>query len=397
LLASLQKNTGREVHIVGIDWCAEPLQVTKNLLVNGLENLPSSSEEFIDQMKAAWSSETITDTYWKIGNHLLVIDDLDFDGGRTFGDHPILSVLPSQWDKRLKASFSDYVPKEGFDIIITSFCLFHLNWWRSTLLRALSLLKQGGLFLNSYLDGDEHLFEGRTSNIRNISNEFKHNNQTTTAIFKQLFEEPSVVSYLQKPRFASASLPGEIAQMLEYLAEEGISCSQKCQYFINPQVKKAPLITLLREGGLSTFRQIVDHIGEVKYYRIIDEIEKNVSEHQPDSLILEMNWNVYRMNDREQFSSSSLVQKWLNDEIDCNFDHISNGTQLYDLQSSLTFSINTINTLSGDGLAEELAKILILRGLLNSSCLGGEISLIHENKKTNFLCFINPLHKKKET
>jgi Methyltransferase domain len=298
LLSEIQKISGRKVHITGIDWCAQPLKYASKLVANGLENLPITKEDMLSGIKKNWEDSPLPlNSQWDINQeHFFRVDNLD--------EEVFQPGIPSCWDERLKATS----PNKEFDIIISSFCFFHLNFWENTVEKALSLLCENGLLLHPHLEGDEFLFEGKNCKYSlKESPPLRHSNNIAKSIFTDLFfGNPDVREYLSLPRSSSATKPGVISEMLRSLGEYGVKEMKFMDYAgftLSPIVDKKTYLNMLEERIFSTFRYVEKAIGTSKYDNLLREIDLSVPGNSVDCLRLEMFYSIHKLVDKKKFQS----------------------------------------------------------------------------------------------
>jgi hypothetical protein len=401
LLARIQKYSKRKIHLVGVERSNFAINVISNLIGRDFEDLPLTNSGIATIINSC--NQDNTNACRKINYHLLQLDDLDFEK-KSDGQDNILSSFPSLWLTRLKDNIA-----EEFDLIISSFCLFHLTWWRKVTVESFSLLKEGGLFLHAHMNGDEHFFEGNIPpeidldrvvglglNINEYDRKIKQLN--LQKIFDRFFRNSKAKAFVSQPRFASATSPEGILEMLGYLNSCGIERLDNLEYIINPHPTVRTYLSLLKIKGFSTFRLLEEAMGKKDYKELIDEIESflkdnNITEDTKDNPIFNVVWSVYQKKDAEKFSRSAIVNKFLNTTENNYIPDYK-----YEIQESLNASPSAERKLfKSEQLAEFIAQKLITGGLLDPSCIGGEIGFIEQlNNPIKYRAFVNPLYKSKD-
>jgi len=328
LLRVLKEKAKREIKLVAIDLYKQPLYFASHLVAEGLENLPNSTDEFVARILSSkcshyWDSP-ISDNYKIIGDNLFVIDNLDEDENHTpdWDNLVIFKSTPPNWKKRLLQNHEEFVPVGGFDIVISSFCLFHLpNWWRFTLVNALSLLKPGGLFLHSRIEGDVEMIEGYQSSAYKLlpelkEKEYSHSNEIMKQVFLEgLCKDTQFVNYLKNSRPANAVQPFAINEFLSHLQPEVENIFDTGYAFQN-EVGKEIYLNIIRKGTCSPTRLIKDRLGEVRFDILVNSIEQKLSKLDldiKDRIIGKVMWMGFqRSQSVEDFENSPIVQKFIN-------------------------------------------------------------------------------------
>jgi hypothetical protein len=394
-LAKIQEITQRKVRVVGIDQSGLALRVTTRQLSAGLDCLPTETEEMIERIDLASREDRYDSKFWTIGEHFLQLDDLDFEPS----SNRLFKSFPSNWLTRLKENMANDFPPNGFDILISSFCLFHLDWWQHTLIMALSQLKKGGLFLHSHMDGDEHILEGRSApqveEIRRKDLGVTHNPSVLKKTFDAFFNHQEVKAYLTKPRFASAAVPFGILDTLQHFESKGLERLPDIKYLIPSKCTKENYLSLLQSRGFSTFRLIENAIGgKEPYNKLLEEIRKLDDENETDNLLFDLVWTVYRV-DTDKLLDAPLIQKFL------KLGRKSNSIPVdyeYEMKEAIRYSPSVRQRLivEDGNLAEYLIKQLSVSGLFNSACIGGDVGFVKDSSSPmQYWGFINPLYKSK--
>jgi len=394
LLAKIQEYTQRTVRLVGIEQSGTALRVTTKQLSNGLNSLPTETEEMLERIDLASAEENSNSSFWSADNHWLQLDDLDFEPST----NKLFESFPSNWLTRLKENMANDLPHDGFDILISSFCLFHLEWWQHTLIMALSQVKEGGLFLHSHMDGDEHILEGK-STPKIEENRIKalglcHSSNIAKKVFNTFFAHQDVKMYLTKPRFASAAIPFGILDTLQHFESRGLERLPDVKYLIPSKCSKKDYLSLLETRGFSTFRSIEKNIGGSEAYNeILEDVRNLENTNGSDDLLFDLVWTIYRV-ETHKLISEPIMQKFLREAKDSS-SNIPIDYE-YEMKESIRYSPSIRHRLMvEDGnLAEYLIKQLSIAGLLNSSCIGGDVGFVRDLKSPmQYWGFINPLYK----
>ncbi len=329
LLRVLKEETGKEIRIVAIDLYKQPLYFASHLVSEGLENLPKSSGDFIAKISSSECShywdDSVTDEYKLLGNHLFVSDNLDEDE-KNIPDWDNLAAfksMPPDWKGRLLKNHAESLPKPngGFDLAIASFCLFHLpNWWRFTLVNALSFLKAGGVFLHSSIEGDVAMIEGYQSSAYNFLSELGiersfHSNRIMKQVFLDgLYKDNEVENYLKKPRPSNALNPFSINEFLSHLEPE-IGRVFESGYVFQNEVSRDMYLTILKKGTCSPARKIKSLVGEVRFNSLVAAVEKQLYYSDlsfTDRIVNKINWMGFKkLSDSKAFEDSPIVRKFI--------------------------------------------------------------------------------------
>lgn len=318
LLHHLQK-TGVSLEVVAIDNAVEPLAFAHHLLEPGIGSLPKDCGELLPHFdhfpsfpldqggrkrQTFFSTEKPGSSVRKqIGGDefMFVWDDLEWDPpsdsmNPTWGEVSMpLSPRPSQWASRLRITLGDDC---RFHLVIASFSLFHIGWWRRVLHDALGMLVPGGGFLHGKVQGDEALFEGRPGKRTT-------RNHSATAIFRDgLFADSRVMEIESAPRGASASNPFVIEEYLARLESFGLEpissrrAPNEADYKISNSISVDVYRDLLKTQGFSTFRRISKGLnkrdGSDAYERLCREVLAK-SSGLPDQLEIDFLWSAYRV------------------------------------------------------------------------------------------------------
>ena len=317
-LAHLEKSLGRSVRIVAIDLHKEPLFFTSQIFAEGLSNLTTSTKERIERINSEkWedrATELITNSVFSEGNNLFICDslnqesDLDDNSDSVNIDNASVRIgRPSQWRERLESTLG--IPKENdgyFDLVLTSFCLHHLDWWRSTVINAIDLLKEGGIFLYSRLEGDIELLQGRVSQSDFVFKQqssytstalMRHSNELLKTIFSEFFR--TFDSDAGNP--AGATHPFGLDGIMSHFEAFGVDEIDIDGYFIENEVDYEAYIKLLENFVFTPFLKIKKELvdsgkGLGKYNDFVEELKNRYSTNPnviPDYLLFFLNWSGY--------------------------------------------------------------------------------------------------------
>jgi hypothetical protein len=322
-LAQLQKQSGRKVLIVAIDLHKEPLLFASHLLKNGLDisDLPESTNILVKELdEFAWDTSYFSNA-WNVDNHLFIEDRLDYeyDESQVEALHFSEASIPSNWKERLKSKdfpFAHLVPDDGFDMVLSSFFLTHIDWWRSTLSNALSLLNKGGIFLYSRGTGDMQIIEGQMGERRSKNNQiglikdiFLHNQHG-------LYRESIINKYRGKVKSVNAIQPFALDNLLDYWCSSDRTLVRKIeelQYSIQNVVRKETYLAIIENRTFSAFRTIEKEIiSKPEYEEIICDINKFVSErNECDNLIFDLHWSIYKFEQGGELASLPLTNRFM--------------------------------------------------------------------------------------
>jgi hypothetical protein len=430
LLSQLARSSGRELRLVGIDGATQPLHLVKRLLERGWEDLPVDAESVVHHIEELAGGDPgelqVEPEIHANCPYRLFQDDLDFDSGRPGADdyHAVTAGAPSKWRERLlqrlevePRAAGSLVPGGKFDVIIASFSLFHLTWWRWTLIQALSLLDEGGIFLHSTVGGDEHYLEGRTT-----TGQREPRTEIIRTVFTDtFFTDRLVQQYLRKPRAVSAARPFAIDDMLERLAPYGLKrlCknSEASQvpagYEVVNEVGFVTYKALLDTRGFSTFREAGHEVGDSHYELLVSKatesyshLEERVTRERgdilSDRLAFHLEWTVLRRESGATFFEIPPASKFWHQErahdsrsefTALQWDAIC-ATHAREYELSETKSDTVTATYKNRAeLADLVARHLITGGLLRKDCLGGEVGLVvGDDAPAEYFCFTNFLN-----
>jgi hypothetical protein len=411
LLASIERKAGRKVIITGIDLNREPLLFTKYLLERGLQNLPISTEHFIEQLNNFdWehtSNSEFTYEKWGTGDgHLLVRDNLDYEMvDYQEGKDIITTHRPSKWTDRLRKS------NKRFDIVFSSFFLTHIDWWRTTLANALNFVGKDSLFMYSSGQGDTRLLEGQL-NLRN------ENNKTFTEILlnedRGYFTREGIRDYKNLPKPINAVRSFALENLLKHWEHDGlISCKNDdgtslLKYKIKNIVSGKTCIEMLEQRTFSALRTIDSLIGVKENNSAIREVKSifNNNIKDEDTLEFDMELHLYIRKDDPKIgkedpnddptnpTSDFYFGNRLTGNLDKNRSPELDGIKLFREYEYFTAwnepisdkeNLGTLNsTLPG-----KIARYLNLKGVLDPSCVGGVIRDIDGKGNTEFKYFLN--------
>jgi SAM-dependent methyltransferase/predicted nucleotidyltransferase len=412
-ISQLEKEAKRQIKIVGIDLAKEPLFFTSKQIENGLDKLPYSVDDRVENIQEHNWEFTPQQNSWIVNKkHLFVCDSLDFESqaNEDFHNNDItLASYPSQWKERLKEArkkldFDDGESK--FDIIQTSLCLLHLTWWRHTLVNALSLLKEEGLFLYSHLEGDVEMMEGFIPNITDRDDSTRI--QNIKKIFIDiLYKNEKVLEqgYHKISRPATSIRPFAINSFFDRLKYYGFKDLAKLEgntyqeYSISNIVNAHCYYTLLANKFLSSTRIIESKVGKRKYEELLKEVKVYIDSQEKDSspsddnLSFIIKWSCFKLENWSEASRSPMIEKFLHSsENDSN-----NKCDKYKLlEREYEFSETNqeigLRQLYEDTVSEEMVKRLTTNGIVSSACFGGAVRHASKNS-SNISIFYNFLYK----
>ena len=405
LLAQLERNTKRKVRIVAIDANKEPLNFATKLIASGLDSLPVTSDDMVKRLDESDWQTVPENNSWKHGLHLFVCDNLDFDEGRTEDDHVAHTAQASRWKERLQRSHEEFIPKAGFDIVLASFFLPHITWWRYCLVASLELLREGGVFMHSRVTGDAEMLEGRTSNVKSILNKLgnpshiKHSNKIMEQIFLSkdgFYGDAIVKKYENFPRPATPIRPFAIDRFIKQLINYGLD-EYRSSYLIQNKVNKCTYINLLEKRNSSSFRVVENEItGATHYEYLIDYIKnkvKSISEDECDILLLEYTWSICKLVSKSKALTSPIAHKFIGSiqhPIKHNSHDFIRAEKYYEAQEA-KFITGVYRSEELTEVQEKFVKNAISSGAISSLCIGGlMVSLIDQ---LAIRVFANSLHK----
>jgi Methyltransferase domain len=452
VLAELERQIDKKIRIVAIDSYPQPLGFAAHVISNnGLSNLPSTTNDLIlmmEQWSSQWNNISNIDSSESLSHYLFTVDietkdstqynwQLDTDNNVVFDNLESIGLdrkhifiednldlnplqeknlhkcLPSRWKSRLQ-QFKGVVPEEGFDIVISSFCLLHLIWWRWTLSHGLALLNEGGLFLHSHPGGDKNLFRGlespRNKFLSKLSVEEKHHfeleknsskfNNAKRIFVDTIFEDSIVKKYFESiERSNSFIKPHTIHQLLELLCSSGIEKKiSDHEYVIVNTVGYSTYINLLKSRFFSPF-QILEGVLPLKYYdKLVNGLSTNQGE-ENDVLLMTATWSGVKVMDRTKLLQSSMIRKFHkalledsqlmdNSAADSDFLLVNN----YELDGCMMdIQLEQRNKQETD-FQEDVARHLCSLGILSSKCIGGTVGRLKSEISGQQALFINPLY-----
>ncbi len=252
---------GRPVHIVGVDRAELPLRIVSQLVRNGLSGFPRTRGEFDEALFQAEKAVEIAKPTKKV---VLLKKDLDRSEEVTF------TAWPSNW--REDSLISDH----KYDLIMASFCFFHLHYWKFTLIEALKLLKDNGVLTHPAMEGDGFLFEGKTSNIRFLSEgktpggrqrgRAREPRPYLNRVMDEFCGAPENSDLLSDPHSYSATKSLAFEHFLNQFKPHGIEAISwlPIEEQRSNTVTFATLYNLFNTRGFSSFRKLENQIGEPK-------------------------------------------------------------------------------------------------------------------------------------
>lgn len=375
IIYNLKKHTKRPIEIVAIDNAAEPLAFAAMLLEDGILSLPKNISELLPRFEhfplydCTPSSEYDRQIDLPGGDKLmLIIDDLDWE--QTDDYQTNLCPQPSRWNERILSTLGqDY----HIDVVIAAFSLFHIGWWRFSLLSSLEMLRKDGLFLHACVRGDEALFEGRPGKLRT-----QHG--LADSVFRDtIFSHPQVRTLLDSPRGASASRPFVIDELLGRLESFGLQqisspSFPEYSYAVTPKMSLDTYLVLLSEKGFSTFRNIARQIGDEAYEKLLLEAMTSSRDLEPDTLEIDFIWTLHSVIPHTlcEFPLYSRFRHYQNSLCNLSSDKISllaSYRREYEREGASCIHLEDTDHKK---LAEILGKKLVQQGLLDDSCIALE-------------------------
>jgi Methyltransferase domain len=450
VLAELERQIDRKIRIVAIDSYPQPLGFAAHLLSsNGLSGLPSTTDDLTFMMKQ-WSSQwknissfdssessshclftvdietsDYTQYNWQLApdnkvvfddsnslrldrKHVFIEDNLDLN---PLQEKKQYKCLPSRWKSRLK-QFKGVVPEKGFDIVISSFCLLHLIWWRWTLSHGLTLLNDNGLFLHSHPGGDKNLFRGLSSPRNKFLSKLSEEedfvqklsgfNSAKKLFIDTIFEDKVVKEYFEFiERSNSFIKPHTIHQLLGLLCSNGIGEKiSDYEYIILNNVDYSAYIDLLKSRFFSPF-QILEGILPHNYYdKLVCKLSDSQVEEDDDILLMTATWSGIQVINRTELLQSSMLRKFCGAPGD-DAQLINNNTLYlnslmmnnYELDGCMIdVQLEQRNKQETD-FQEDVARHLCSLGILSSKCIGGTVGRLKSNEiSSQQALFINPLY-----
>lgn len=405
----LKKKHNRSLCCIFIDRAETPLRLAAHILKEGFDGLPRSADQLLGRFAgfedAAHDAQNLINdasNWQKVPYPQQTIKALTPRGGDAFyffqddlnWEPNAFPQAPSAWLKRLDCCFQQ---RQQFDLIFAAFSFFHIDWWRSVAMDALSRLNPNGLFLHAKVEGDEGLFEGRIG-----CHGSKNNNIAKKIFLDGFFSHPEVAEEVAKsPRANSASQPLAIESLLAKLTDFGLSETSNTVaangYTVTPRVGAQTYGRLLKTRGFSTFRNIASQLDEGhpgKYDSICDEAIANVAEKSElDVLQIHFRWNIYQLHNPQLFQAFPLRHR---------FQRIRKPTIAESSASALHDSYVTAYELSNPlrlhkriedefELAKALGRRLNVQGLLHDQCLAFELGLWPKQGRTSWSYAANAL------
>ena len=277
-----------------IDRASEPLLLAKALLDNGLNNIPNSTAEVIEKL-CNQTAEPGNQKYYSKQEppstaevfHFLQ-DDLEWEPPTA----TTICPAPSNWKERLYQN--EGLDQVTFHIVIASFVLFHIPYWRRVLYDALGMMVDGGVFIHGRSEGDEAIFEGRFGRS-------SQKNNNAVKIFKHIFENKDVEERFSTHRGASASRPFVIDEYLCRLESFGLTrkepnAGQSDRYSIENHVDNATYGALLETEGFSTFARISKLLGRADYEKLYKAALQRADLEKQDKLEFEFIWSLHTVS-----------------------------------------------------------------------------------------------------
>lgn len=402
ILHHIKAITGRTIEFYGIDFARYPLATSGEFIRRHWTDLPRTSggmAALLQPESAEWQSlrEAKGDPPpANLDSFTLIHDDIDYEPHSPRISGGISLHRPSDWDKRLHKLIGKRTP---FDLILSSFCFFHLDWWRPALMRALSLLRHDGLFLHSKADGDENLFEGRPGT---------HGNEENTKIARAVFlagmaGDPRVQELVTKPRSASATRPHGIELFFDRLHGFGVSSPTPSVpgYILSPKVKRKHYLAMLRSRGFSTFRIVEQGLGSDEFNQLLERIDSATDPQrgEVDTLSIGADWTILKSDSPRKLRQFPLFNRLTGGRNDpAEGPHHSKSAQS-NLDRAFRRDFEAAGAsaaprFTGRGAARsiELARHVTTHCLLQEHCMAGEFAFYDPREgKAKWTYFANPL------
>jgi len=204
--------------------------ITKNWCCDEQEKfVPWKGDEFsiprlIDSGWRPWEEGFVCQT--SDGNAALscCVCDLDFleaaqekDGELSeFSNHQIFKHFPSEWAHVVRKKMGiNETGNDGFDLVISAFCLHHLFWRRVTILQTVSLLKESGaLLLGTMRESDALAFQGIYNSNENNQEQKRILYKICDSLFGKLSKGKSEAFIRSQMQTSGAHLQTEVTDLL---------------------------------------------------------------------------------------------------------------------------------------------------------------------------------------
>lgn len=409
-----ERKTGKEIRLVAVDNCLEPLLAISKLLQKGWHDIPETAEAFASELKNVWPDPTELETSqnkteWMIGDHLFMV--LDLDTGRTqqeidtlFGPHPeekelariFLNDAPSLWYSRLQSSLARNYPRptEGdfrFNLVIASFIFQHLKYWQRAVVHSLAILRNKGILVFPRIGGDACLFEGKAPRSRRTAQ-----NDMAKEVFGRFYRHEAIKRYWQRQRTINASDPIAVLDFFKRLENRAVEPLQSYEYKFDNPVPLESYWELLHMRGFSNLRRVEEEISKETYDDHVNQIKKQVEEDETckqDTLQINIKWYTYRCNISDKFKLCPLWQKYLGEN-----DRPTDSTNLHRSQflKSFEYELFEATQLPPSISFWHNLRRLIEFGIFHENCMGGVLGQsITKKPLRDLYCFFNPLWQSK--
>ncbi|BAY35393.1 hypothetical protein NIES2107_73050 (plasmid) [Nostoc carneum NIES-2107] len=406
LLAAIENVSHRKVRIVALDANKEPMAFASMLVQSGLNSLPRKTDELIQLIDTYGWKDIPSDDFWQSGEHLFICEDLDFDNQALKVQPGKISfaAFPSRWGESLEQVYGNALPFRGFDLCLASFFLPHLTWWRSTLVSALSLLREGGIFLHSHVRGDADILEGKTSAAPKIlkdsgRTDILHDNSILKSVFLNkvygFYADKEVARYHTVPRPSTPIHPFGVENFFSYIEGHGLKNLSTLSYLVQTQVDKNTYYQLLCNRTNSPFRVVEKIVGTPYYNDILQKLDKTISKEIPDtkdSLVNRFLWSGCQLFNLREFYNSPLSSKFKDRALAASQRQ---EIRQYELEAA-TVDVGLSQFQESSEFAKEIVKNMASSGLISSSCVGGLIVSLKEDDPS-IAAFVNPLLQSRST
>lgn len=361
-----------QIELVGIDNEIVPLNILAGITGAGFSEFPSL-DKILDVIKKTEDPAFVFDRK----NGLTTIeDDLNCEPKQKLETR-------SGWLNRLSETLGPDMAQ--FDIVLAGFCLFHLDWWRATLVDTLRLLRPGGLILHSSIGGDAAYFNGLTHPQRIPS-------PVAQGVFSKLYSHAE--SKRKGTRFRSNSAIGEF-HVPEFLS--AIPCEHlgALDYSFKTKPDIEDYRGLLLSRGLSVFQMLEERIGKHDYESLVNEtidtaVQKSAT--GKDDLEFSVSWSAYRSPGLQEITDSAIARRMCPSLAE-NYSSIAPSvtdplTKIYQLSESVS-DIQRDAGLDPNSLSDHL----LLRGILPEGFLGGVLGInVQRSSEVRFFKgFQNPI------
>jgi SAM-dependent methyltransferase len=396
LLSSLQTHFDHPIRVVGLDKSPNTLNVSSRLCAD-LTREFKSAEEFAAFVEERWTIPHDDPDF--------VSMDLDGRGKNPLPGKPWAGDDPSDWFNRLDPNI---VPEGGFDMVIAAFCFHHVHWWRATLCNALQMLRPGGLFLLSQVDGDVSLLDWNQQETWLLNERQKEASGPLERAMSAFWNHPYLRKHMLESGQAGAVRPWPQLDLLDRLPLDRIPDDASHHYFARNALTPSGLETIMLKAGLSPFRRAKDHFLEnireeqegVEAYeahvRSACSLLEGVSQFPTANRI---RWHAYLKQDPSRFDSHPLVRKFQTLVDAAGIPAIdqchSRSVAEFELMEASAVAHDTFHSaVLNNTDFENFVKKLILSGSLSSQTPFGVMGqrLVRQEKFTSSsFCFANAL------